>query len=193
MLGARGLTPRTMERIVESADVVIVGGGIVGSAVAYFLSSDGAFQGRRIVAHRARPELRPSEHGALGRRAAPAVLDTREHRHVAVHAVADPPARDRVRSRCRCRLSRAGLPDHGRAEAVARCWQRTSRSSSPTAPTSCCWRPRSWRAASPGWRRKASPPAASAGRARAGSIPRAWHRCCAMRPRRGASRCCMTG
>jgi glycine/D-amino acid oxidase-like deaminating enzyme len=34
---------------VESADVVIVGGGIVGSAVAYFLSSDGAFQGRRIV------------------------------------------------------------------------------------------------------------------------------------------------
>jgi FAD-dependent oxidoreductase domain-containing protein 1 len=34
---------------VESADVVIVGGGIVGSAVAYFLSSDGAFQGRRVV------------------------------------------------------------------------------------------------------------------------------------------------
>jgi sarcosine oxidase len=35
---------------VDSADVVIVGGGIVGSAVAYFLSSDAAFQGRRIVA-----------------------------------------------------------------------------------------------------------------------------------------------
>jgi FAD-dependent oxidoreductase domain-containing protein 1 len=34
---------------VDSADVVIVGGGIVGSAVAYFLSSDGAFQGRRTV------------------------------------------------------------------------------------------------------------------------------------------------
>ena len=33
----------------DSADVVIVGGGIVGSAVAYFLSSDGAFQGRRVV------------------------------------------------------------------------------------------------------------------------------------------------
>ncbi len=33
----------------DSADVVIVGGGIVGSAVAYFLSSDAAFQGRRIV------------------------------------------------------------------------------------------------------------------------------------------------
>jgi len=33
----------------ESADVVIVGGGIVGSAVAYFLSSDSAFAGRRIV------------------------------------------------------------------------------------------------------------------------------------------------
>jgi sarcosine oxidase len=31
------------------ADVLIVGGGIVGSAVAYFLSIDPAFQGRRIV------------------------------------------------------------------------------------------------------------------------------------------------
>jgi FAD-dependent oxidoreductase domain-containing protein 1 len=34
---------------VASADVVIVGGGIVGSAVAHFLSSDAAFRGRRIV------------------------------------------------------------------------------------------------------------------------------------------------
>jgi FAD-dependent oxidoreductase domain-containing protein 1 len=34
---------------VERADVVIVGGGIVGSAVAYFLSSESAFKGRRIV------------------------------------------------------------------------------------------------------------------------------------------------
>jgi glycine/D-amino acid oxidase-like deaminating enzyme len=34
---------------VERADVVIVGGGIVGSAVAYFLSSERAFKGRRIV------------------------------------------------------------------------------------------------------------------------------------------------
>jgi sarcosine oxidase len=33
----------------QTADVVIVGGGIVGSAAAYFLSTDGAFQGRRIV------------------------------------------------------------------------------------------------------------------------------------------------
>ena len=33
----------------ETADVVIVGGGIVGSAIAYFLSTDAAFQGRRIV------------------------------------------------------------------------------------------------------------------------------------------------
>src|SRR5204862_8155189 len=33
----------------RSADVVIVGGGIVGSAVAYFLSCDGAFRGRRVV------------------------------------------------------------------------------------------------------------------------------------------------
>jgi glycine/D-amino acid oxidase-like deaminating enzyme len=33
----------------EQADVVIVGGGIVGSAVAYFLSMEPAFQGRRIV------------------------------------------------------------------------------------------------------------------------------------------------
>jgi FAD-dependent oxidoreductase domain-containing protein 1 len=34
---------------VESADVVIVGGGIVGSASAYFLSTEPTFQGRRIV------------------------------------------------------------------------------------------------------------------------------------------------
>ena len=33
----------------DSADVVIVGGGIVGSATAYFLSSDAAFRDRRIV------------------------------------------------------------------------------------------------------------------------------------------------
>ena len=33
----------------DSADVVIVGGGIVGSAVAYFLSAETAFAGRRIV------------------------------------------------------------------------------------------------------------------------------------------------
>ena len=33
----------------ETADVVIVGGGIVGSAIAYFLSADAAFQGRSIV------------------------------------------------------------------------------------------------------------------------------------------------
>src|SRR5262245_18252438 len=34
---------------VDSADVVIVGGGIVGSAVAYFLSGDKAYAARRIV------------------------------------------------------------------------------------------------------------------------------------------------
>ena len=33
----------------DTADVVIVGGGIVGSAVAYFLSTDAASRGRRIV------------------------------------------------------------------------------------------------------------------------------------------------
>jgi len=33
----------------QTADVVIVGGGIVGSAVAYFLSNDSSFRGRRIV------------------------------------------------------------------------------------------------------------------------------------------------
>jgi FAD-dependent oxidoreductase domain-containing protein 1 len=34
---------------VDSADIVIVGGGIVGSATAYFLSAEPAFRGRRIV------------------------------------------------------------------------------------------------------------------------------------------------
>src|SRR5262245_3219502 len=36
-------------RPMQTADVVIVGSGIVGSAAAYFLSADAAFQGRRIV------------------------------------------------------------------------------------------------------------------------------------------------
>src|SRR5262245_7531689 len=34
---------------VDRADVLIVGGGIVGSAVAYFLSTDPAFKGRSIA------------------------------------------------------------------------------------------------------------------------------------------------
>ena len=99
----------------ETADVVIVGGGIVGSAVAYFLSTDAAFQGRRIVLVERDPSYAAGQHVAVGRRAAPAVLDAREHRPVAVHAVAVPPARDRVRARRGRGLSRAGLPDHGLA------------------------------------------------------------------------------
>ena len=47
---SRGKEARnTGTRTVETADVVIVGGGIVGSAVAYFLSTDAASRGRRIV------------------------------------------------------------------------------------------------------------------------------------------------
>ena len=39
-----------MERVqVDRADVVIVGGGIVGSAVAYFLSTADGAAGRRVV------------------------------------------------------------------------------------------------------------------------------------------------
>jgi len=37
---------------VDKADVVIVGGGIVGSATAYYLSSDGAFTGRIVLVER---------------------------------------------------------------------------------------------------------------------------------------------
>lgn len=37
---------------VDRADVVIVGGGIVGSAVAYFLAADPGFQGRAVVIER---------------------------------------------------------------------------------------------------------------------------------------------
>src|SRR5262245_46653177 len=36
----------------NTTDVVIVGGGIVGSATAYFLSTDAAFRGRIIVVER---------------------------------------------------------------------------------------------------------------------------------------------
>jgi len=49
MLKTRGATSSAHGAAVESADVVIVGGGIVGSAVAYFLSGDSAFADRRIV------------------------------------------------------------------------------------------------------------------------------------------------
>ena len=45
---------------VESADIVIVGGGIVGSACAYFLSMDGALSGRRIVMIERDPATRPA-------------------------------------------------------------------------------------------------------------------------------------
>ena len=49
MLKITGATSSADEAAVDSADVVIVGGGIVGSAVAYFLSGDSAFAARRIV------------------------------------------------------------------------------------------------------------------------------------------------
>lgn len=38
--------------MVERADVVIVGGGVIGSAIAYFLASDDAFDGRVVVIER---------------------------------------------------------------------------------------------------------------------------------------------
>jgi FAD-dependent oxidoreductase domain-containing protein 1 len=47
--GNEGVASSAHGVAVESADVVIVGGGIVGSAVAYFLSGDSAFATRRIV------------------------------------------------------------------------------------------------------------------------------------------------
>ena len=51
-----------------SADVVIVGGGIVGSAVAHFVSSDAAFRGRRIVLIERDPSYREAStsHSAGG-------------------------------------------------------------------------------------------------------------------------------
>jgi len=49
MLVAR-VPPRLADgAVVDSADVAIVGGGIVGSAVAFFLSADSAFSARRVV------------------------------------------------------------------------------------------------------------------------------------------------
>jgi FAD-dependent oxidoreductase domain-containing protein 1 len=43
------MRPQASERERGQTDVVIVGGGIVGSATAYFLSMDAGFRGRRIV------------------------------------------------------------------------------------------------------------------------------------------------
>src|SRR5215468_12287238 len=49
MLRMKGATSSADGAAVDGADVVIVGGGIVGSAVAYFLSGDSAFAARRVV------------------------------------------------------------------------------------------------------------------------------------------------
>ena len=70
-------------------------------------------------ARRARPRLSRGQHRTLGRRDPAAVLDAREHRHVAVHAGDVPPAAHDLRRRGRRGLSRAGLSDHGDARGAA--------------------------------------------------------------------------
>ena len=67
----------------QSADIVIVGGGVIGSAVAYFAASDPDFRGRIVVVEKD-PTYAEAATRALGRRHPPAVLDGREHPHVAV-------------------------------------------------------------------------------------------------------------
>ena len=74
-------------------DVVIVGGGAIGCAVAAFLLDDPGSgpRGRR----RARPDVPARVLGPLGELDPPAVLDPREHPHVAVRLPV--PARPRER------------------------------------------------------------------------------------------------
>ena len=119
-----------------SADVVIVGGGIVGSAVAYFLSSDAAFRGRRIVLI----ERDPSYREASTSRSAGGVrqqFSTPENiAPVAVHARPVPQPQERVRAGRGRRLPRAGLPDPRLRGGAELCWPRTWRCSSRWAPTS---------------------------------------------------------
>ena len=66
-----------------SYDVAIIGGGAIGSAIAYFLRSrsDVRWDRRR---HRTRPHVRPRVVRAVGELHPPAVLDAGEHPDVAV-------------------------------------------------------------------------------------------------------------
>ena len=181
----------TGTRTVDTADVVIVGGGIVGSAVAYFLSTDAASRGRRIVLIERDPGYREA---STARSAGGIRQQFSTPENIAMSQVTLEMFR-RLKAIFGRRggrgLSRAGLSDHGDARRAARCWRRTWRCSSRWAPTSPCSTPQTSRADFPGSRRMAWLPPASAGPGKAGSIPPASPRCCAKPPRQTASASCM--
>ena len=99
----------------DTADIVIVGGGIVGSATAYFLSMDAAASGRRIVLIE-----RDAGYGtgSTGRSAGGVRAQFSTPENIAMSRFTLSVFRSLegdVRRRCRRRLPRAGLPAAGDA------------------------------------------------------------------------------
>ena len=160
-------------------DVVIIGGAIVGSSIAYYLRDEGFYRLHR--ADRARPAIRPCGDDAVLRLDPPAVLDPRKHPPVAVHAFPVPAAEGRVRPRRRHRLPRRRLPDPRRRERPAHPQGQSRGPDRPRAPTSCSRTPGSCASASRGSRPRAFPPAPMAGPAKAGSTPMPCSACSARR------------
>ena len=137
-----------------TADVVIAGGGIVGSAAAYFLSTDAAFRGRRIVLIERDPGYREA---STARSAGGIRQQFSTPENIAMSQVTLEMFR-RLKTIFGAEADVA-FREQGylimATPRARRCWPRTWRCSSPWAPTSPCSSRRARRGISlarDGWR-----------------------------------------